>query len=73
MAQVTVNFSVDSITVNQANPTVQTVLSDSYCKSQLGYGDNVEAKRNGITLSQFSKLNDGDVITISQKANSKAL
>lgn len=52
--------------------TVQQALSDSSLKAGLGFGDNVQAIIDDTVQSGSTTLNDGDIVTIETRANSKA-
>lgn len=52
--------------------TVSQLLSNQSVKATLGFGDNVQAVVNGSILAGNTVLDDGDVVTIESKANSKA-
>lgn len=51
---------------------VSQLLSNQSVKATLGFGDNVQAVVNGSILAVNTVLDDGDVVTIESKANSKA-
>lgn len=55
-----------------AGTTVGTILRDANVKAVLGFGDNVQAVVDGVVQRDTAPLDDGDVVTVETRANSKA-
>jgi len=72
MLTITFGLSNSVTKAAESYPTVNSVISDASLRQVLGFGDNVEARVNGVTCDVGQALADGDVITLVTKANSKA-
>ncbi len=73
--RITVNFGMSN-TLSRDFPsgtTVGNILSDPNLKAALGFGDNVSAKSDGVTLDPGQVLVDGDEIDLEVRANKKAI
>ena len=64
-----VNNSVEKSA--ESYPSVNAVLQDANLRQFLGFGDNVEARVNGVTADVGQALVDGDKIELVTKANKK--
>jgi hypothetical protein len=64
-----VNNSVDKDVSKY--PSVNQVLGDLNLQQFLGYGNNVEARINGVTAVDGQRLVAGDVVELVTKANKK--
>jgi hypothetical protein len=53
-------------------PTVNSILGSAVLKQFLGFGSNVEARVNGITVASDYALSANDNVELITKANSKA-
>ena len=68
MANVTIKFGVDSVTKNYSS--TQDILSDSGLASFLGFDSSrVDTYVNGSSYNGV--LDDGDVVVLNTKANTK--
>jgi molybdopterin converting factor small subunit len=52
-------------------PTVSSVLTHSGLRQFLAFGDNVEARIDGVAVDGGTALKDGDTIDIVSRANTK--
>lgn len=52
-------------------PTVGNVIGDKNLRQFLGFGDNIEARLNGLSAESGSRISDGDSIELITKANDK--
>jgi len=52
--------------------TFAQVLADAAVKAVLGFGDNVEGVVDGVVQPGANRIDDGDVILVQVKANTKA-
>lgn len=52
---------------------VGQVLSSASVKAELGFGDNVRALVNGVEQNASNPVEDGCVLLVETKANSKAI
>jgi hypothetical protein len=55
-----------------STPTISQVLGSASVKAELGFGDNVRALINGVEQENASLVEDGSLIVVETKANSKA-
>ena len=70
---ITITFGLDnsaSRTVTET-PTVAAALDSASLKADLGFGDNVEARIDGVTVPASTVLQDGDEVVLVTKASSK--
>jgi len=68
---ITISFGVsNSLSKSLAHfPTVSSILKDPELKQFMGFGENVEARVNGVPGVEH--LNPNDVVEIVSRANSK--
>jgi len=68
-----ISFGVNNSVDKDASkyPTVTHVLQDANLQQFLGYGNNVEARVNGVTAVDGQRLMSGDVVELVTKANKK--
>lgn len=72
-AQVTVKFASNEVRRGYpAGNTIGNILQDPNLRAVLGFGDNVEARIDGVTQSASSPVYGGEVIYLATKAASKA-
>jgi hypothetical protein len=67
---ITVKHGLQSLTIEAA--TVAEIEANDNIRAVLGYGESVRYLKNGVEVSSDTVLYAGDVITVEQKANSKA-
>jgi len=71
---ITIRYGTDSMNKQfDGTPTVSTVLHSASVKAQLGFGDNVRALVNGVALDEAAPVEDGSIVVVETKANSKAV
>ena len=70
---ITIRFGVNNEDTRPASDftTVRQVLSNASLRTQLGFGDNTEARVNGTTVGAGYALRDNDVVDLVTKANTK--
>lgn len=70
---ITIRFGVNNEVSKPAASfaTVRQVLSNATLRTQLGFGDNTEARVNGQTVTASYALRSGDIVELITKANSK--
>lgn len=68
-----VQFGVETTSKNfTSTPTISQVLGSAALKAELGFGDNVKALVNGVEQSPSDLVEDGALVVIEARANSKA-
>lgn len=72
--QITIRFGSTNELTRTVNDryTVGDVLNDSNIRAALGFGSNVQALVDGQVQNSSTRLEDGDLVVIETKANSKA-
>lgn len=72
--QITIRFGSTNELTRTVNDryTVGDVLNDSNIRAALGFGSNVHALVDGQVQNPSTRLEDGDIVVIETKANSKA-
>jgi hypothetical protein len=72
-SSITLKFANNSITVEVADgTTVGQILANPNYRAVLGFGDNVEARVEGVTLDANTVVRSGDSLYLSTRAASKA-
>jgi len=72
---ITITFGLSNSVTKDVDsyPTVNSIIADPSLRQVLGFGDNVEARVNGVTCDVGQYLSDGDTVSLVTKANSKAV
>jgi len=70
---VLIRFGTETMTkVFNSTPTIGQVINSASVKAELGFGDNVRALVNGVEQDSATLVEDGSMILIETRANSKA-
>jgi hypothetical protein len=68
-----VRYGVDEETMESDTPiTVSAIRHDNNLRARLGYGDNVNALINGVTMPDEAIVPNGGLVVIETACNSKA-
>ena len=68
-----IRYGTETISKNYPSaPTVNQVVESESLRAELGYGDNVRAKVNGVEQAGTAYLTDGCTLVLETRANTKA-
>lgn len=70
---ITIRYGTDTMMKSYTfAPTVGQVKESASVRAELGYGDNVRAKVNGVEQPDTAVLTDGCTLVLETRANTKA-
>ena len=69
-----IRYGTETVSRTYPNaPTVGQVVESQSLRAELGYGDNVRAKVNGVEQADTAILTDGCTLVLETRANTKAV